>query len=92
MGKWVVDKTTKGFKAVAAVPASEMRDLDSTKISPALKHLIEAFGEAEDNEGVPIEIGVRITGREDRFYTVVLSEVEEIQEVLQWGIVPEEKC
>lgn len=85
----IVDKITKSFKAIAAVPASEMRCVDPTKISPALKGLLEALDESADAKGVPTEIVVRVTGREDRIYTILLDEAEQIQELLQWGIVSE---
>lgn len=90
MGAVRVDKITKSYKAIAALPPSEMRPVDSARISPALRGLLEAFDEVKDSNGVPTEIVVRIAGREDRIYSVVLSETQEIQEILQWGIVAED--
>lgn len=90
MGRTIVDKITKSFKAVCAVPASEMRIVDGTKISPALKGLLEAFDEVAGAKGVETEIVIRISGREDRIYSIVLDQAEQIQEVLQWGICAED--
>lgn len=90
MGQVKYDKTTKSYKVIAAVPASQMRPVDQAKIPAALKGLLEAFNEVEDSNGVPVEIVVRISGKEDRGYSVVLGEAKEIQEILQWGVVDED--
>lgn len=90
MGSNRVDRITKGYREIAIVPASEMRRLDPTKIPPALRGLLEAFNESDDARGVTTEIVVRISGREDRIYSVVLNEAQQIQELLQWGIVADE--
>jgi hypothetical protein len=86
----IVDKITKSYHAIAAVPASEMRSVDSKRISPALKGLLEAFEESANSNGVPTEIVVRVSGREDRIYSVVLNETQDIQEILQWAIVADD--
>lgn len=90
MGEVRVDKITKSYKVIAAIPASEMRSIDRTKVSPALKGLLEAFDEISDSDGVTTEIVVRVSGREDRIYSVVLNDAKEIQELLQWGIVDDD--
>jgi len=90
MGKRSYDIRTKSYKVIAAVPASKMRPLDSAKIPSALQGLLEAFNEVDDANGVPVEIVVRISGREDRGYSVVLGDAREIQEILQWGVVEED--
>ena len=87
MGRVKFDKTTKSYQVIAAVPVSETRPVDSTKVSPALKGLLEAFDEAADANGVCTEIVIRFSGRDDRIYSVDLNEAKEIQEILQWGIV-----
>jgi hypothetical protein len=90
MGRFKYDATTKSYKVIAAVPASQMRSVDGAKIPSAIQGLLEAFNEVRDAAGVPIEIVVRISGREDRGYSVVLNEAQELQEILQWCVVDEE--
>ena len=87
MGQYKFDKTTKSYKIIVAVPISETRPIDCSKISPALKGLLEAFDESEDACGIPSEIVIRFSGREDRVYSIDLTDAKEIQEILQWGVV-----
>lgn len=90
MGTIKYDATTKSYKVISAVPASQMHQVECAKIPSALQGLLEAFNESRDAAGVPVEIVVRISGRADRGYSVVLNEAREIQEILQWGVVDEE--
>jgi hypothetical protein len=81
MGDLYIGSSTKGFTGMSV--ASSPSDVDSGKISPALKQLLSAI---EDSSGGPVEINISIKGSQDKVFTINVDDVGEIQEILQWSV------
>ena len=90
MGHLLIDSGTKGFTELNSLAVTQIKDggreIDTTQVSPALVKLLDALKEHGNHDGEPTEIFIAIRGKQEHAFTIVVDNLSEIQEILQWTV------